>query len=96
MLVGGNTDYAALENNLNVAKKKIKPEGTEVVRLQPMANIHLPGSLSDYYTTSGNLGFIYILEGIALMILVIAWFNYINLSTAGALKRQKRSVSAKS
>jgi putative ABC transport system permease protein len=89
LLVRENTDYLKLETNLNTAKNKVKPEVAAVARLQPMANIHLPESLSDYYTTSGNLGFIYILEGIALLILVIAWFNYINLSTAGALKRAK-------
>ncbi len=89
LLTNEGIDYVSLENKLNEAKKKVKPEATELVRLQPMQNIHLAKSLSDYYTTFGNLGFLYILEGIALLILVIAWFNYINLSTASAIKRAK-------
>jgi putative ABC transport system permease protein len=32
---------------------------------------------------------VYILSGIAGLVLLIAWFNYVNLSTAGALKRAK-------
>ncbi len=89
LLVKDGTDFKDLENKLNDAKKKVRPDATEIARLQPMANIHLPRSFSDYYTTAGNLGFIYTLQGIALLILAIAWFNYINLSTAGAIKRAK-------
>ncbi len=83
------SDYKALETKLNAEKKKQRPDDAQLVRLQPMANIHLAESLSDYYATSGSLQFVYILEGIAGLILLIAWFNYINLSTAGALKRAK-------
>jgi putative ABC transport system permease protein len=83
-------DHKALESNLNAEKKKQLPDETQIlVRLQRLENTHLAESLSDYYSTSGSLSFIYILEGIAGLILVIAWFNYINLSTAGALKRAK-------
>ncbi|NOT73901.1 MAG: FtsX-like permease family protein [Cyclobacteriaceae bacterium] len=89
LLTGENANYLALESKLNEAIKKANSDQQEIARLQPMANIHLPESLSDYYTTSGNLSFLYILEGIAIMILVIAWFNYVNLSTASALKRAK-------
>lgn len=83
------TDYRSLEEKLNAEKKKLRPDDMEAARLQPLTNMHLAESLSDYYTTSGSLSFIYILEGIAALILIIAWFNYINLSTAGALKRAK-------
>ncbi len=89
VIIKQGTDYKNLENKMTEAKKKVRPASTDIVRLQPMRNVHLPESLSDYYTTSGNLKFLYVLEGIAVLILVIAWFNYINLSTAGALKRAK-------
>ena len=83
-------DYKKLESSINAEKKKQLPDETQTfVRLQRLENTHLAESLSDYYSTSGSLSFIYILEGIAGLILVIAWFNYINLSTAGALKRAK-------
>jgi putative ABC transport system permease protein len=82
-------DYKALETKFNAYKKKIKPEDESIFLLQPAKNIHLAASLDDPYRTSGSLGFVYLLSGIAGLILLIAWFNYVNLSTAGALKRAK-------
>ena len=89
LLLNNTADYRSFESKLNEVKKKLRPEAEEIIRLQPMTSMHLPSSLSDYYRTSGNLKFIYILQGIAVLILVIAWFNYINLSTASAMKRAK-------
>ena len=89
LLLNNNANYLSFESKLNEVKKKLRPEAEEIIRLQPMTSMHLPSSLSDYYRTSGNLKFIYILQGIAILILVIAWFNYINLSTASAMKRAK-------
>ncbi|CAN5148948.1 ABC transporter permease [soil metagenome] len=83
------TNHLELEVKLTEAKKKVRPNAEDIIRLQPVKNMHIAESFSDYYTTFGNLAFLYILEGIALLILVIAWFNYVNLSTAGALKRAK-------
>ncbi|MCX6214274.1 ABC transporter permease [Spirosoma sp.] len=78
-----------LAAKLNVYNKKVQPESETVFMLQPATNLHLAASLSDRFQTSGSLGFMYLLSGIAGLILLIAWFNYINLSTAGALKRAK-------
>jgi putative ABC transport system permease protein len=89
LLLNNTADYRSFESKLNEVKKKLRSEAEEIIRLQPMTSMHLPSSLSDYYRTSGNLKFIYILQGIAVLILVIAWFNYINLSTASAMKRAK-------
>jgi putative ABC transport system permease protein len=86
---GVQADYQALAGKLNALKKKLKPEDESTFLLQPATNLHLAASLSDLYRTSGSLGFVYLLSGIAGLILLIAWFNYINLSTAGALKRAK-------
>ncbi|MFD2571059.1 ABC transporter permease [Spirosoma soli] len=82
-------DYKALEVKFNALAKKRDPKEDNQFLLQPAANMHLASSLNDPYQTSGSLGFVYLLSGIAGLILVIAWFNYINLSTAGALKRAK-------
>ncbi|WP_338875206.1 ABC transporter permease [Spirosoma sp. SC4-14] len=84
-----NTDYRALVAKFNAFSKKIRPEDERVFLLQPARNIHLAASLNEPYRTTGSLGFVYLLSGIAGLILLIAWFNYINLSTAGALKRAK-------
>lgn len=82
-------DVIGLERKINAFKKKADPDDDDQIRLQPVANMHLGASLGDTFTTYGNLKFIYLLTGIAILILVIAWFNYVNLSTAGSLKRAK-------
>ncbi|MDJ1499550.1 ABC transporter permease [Xanthocytophaga agilis] len=88
-LLQEDADYKKVEQKINTLNKQLRPTDQEILRLQPAENIHLAQSLNDYYITTGNLGFIYLLGGIAILILFIAWFNYINLSTAGSLKRAK-------
>lgn len=83
------SNASALESKINTLKKKLDPEDKSKFVLQPMANVHLGSSMDDPYQTSGSLSFVYLLGGIAILILVIAWFNYINLSTAASLKRAK-------
>lgn len=82
------TSIPVLEDRFNQIRKKLStnPDGVQF-RLQPFANIHLASSLSDTYQTTGNLKYIYILSLIAILILAIAWFNYVNLSTATIFKR---------
>ncbi|WP_031527433.1 ABC transporter permease [Dyadobacter crusticola] len=82
-------DYAAFEKKVNALKQKLNPEDKSRFVLQPLADIHLGSSMDDAYPTSGSLSFVYLLGGIAILILGIAWFNYINLSTAASLKRAK-------
>ena len=86
---GIRADYEALAAKFNAFKKKATPKDESTFLVQPATNLHLAASLSDIYRTSGSLGFVYLLSGIAGLILLIAWFNYINLSTAGSLKRAK-------
>ena len=87
-LFNDGTDTKALEQKLTTfrtASKRDKDGGE--FRLQPFAHIHLAATLNDTYQTTGNLKYVYMLAAIAFLILLIAWFNYINLSTANALKR---------
>lgn len=84
-----NTNASTLALKVNELKKKVNPEDENVFILQPLAEVHLASSFDDRLLHTGNLGFVYLLGFVALMILVIAWLNYINLSTAGALKRAK-------
>jgi len=56
---------------------------------EPLKNIHLKSEISDNFETAGNLTIIYILLGIALLVLFIALINYVNLSTARSMKRAK-------
>lgn len=87
-LLNEGSDYKKLEQKLTTLRTELKKDKDGVIfRLQPLANVHLPSSFSDTYQTSGNLKYVYILGVIAMLILTIAWFNYINLSTANSLKR---------
>lgn len=83
------SDRFQLEGKLNELKKKLDPSSEEKIMLQPLKHMHLAESLSDNKIHTGNLGFVYLLSGLAILILVIAWFNYVNLSTAAALTRAK-------
>lgn len=56
--------------------------------LQPMKEIYLYSDLT-YDTDNGSGKIVYFLLIIALLILVISWINYINLSTARAMERAR-------
>lgn len=55
--------------------------------LQPLTSIHLHSDLDYEIGTKGNIKAVYIFSAIALLILVIACINYMNLYTARSLKR---------
>lgn len=57
--------------------------------LQPLSSIHLYSDLIQEARVNGNGRTVYFLMIIAFFILVIAWVNYINLSTARAVERAK-------
>ena len=56
--------------------------------LEPYTRIHLY-SPYDGFEANSNITYIYIIAGIALLVLVIACFTYINLSTARSMERAK-------
>lgn len=83
-----NADYVKVEDKLNNLRKiHDKDSDGSIFRLQPFAEVHLASSLNDKAPHSGDVKYVYMLLGIAFLILLIAWFNYINLSTASAIKR---------
>lgn len=56
---------------------------------QPMEDIHLYSNLNSEIEANGNITFIYIFSAIALIILIIACINYMNLATARATNRAR-------
>lgn len=79
----------ATEEKFNQLLKTLSTGSTDQIRLQPVRYQHLGSSVTDSLSTFGNLGFVYLMSGIASLILLIAWFNYVNLSTALVSKRSK-------
>ncbi len=57
--------------------------------LQNVQKIHLYGKLNFELSSNGDIKYIYIFGAIALFILLIASFNYMNLATARSMKRAK-------
>jgi putative ABC transport system permease protein len=60
------------------------------IYLQPLKDIHLNPSITQYFTKNpANPKYLFIFGSIAFLIILIAAFNYMNLSTAQASKRAK-------
>jgi putative ABC transport system permease protein len=59
------------------------------LHIQSVADIHLHSHLDDEIEVNGNINNVYMMGVIGLFIVLIACFNFINLSTARATKRAK-------
>lgn len=57
--------------------------------LQPVADIHLKSNLLSEAETNGSEREVLFLSIIGVFILIIAWINYVNLSTAKSMERAK-------
>ena len=81
---------AALNQKLNAfMKKEMAGQGADIqFFLEPFMGIHLHSEYSGF-EPNNNIKYIYILEGVALLTLIIACFTYINLSTARSVERAK-------
>ncbi len=85
--------YAAarIEHDLGKSWNDYKKAGNGYVyRLQPLTSIHLdPTNLEWTITPSGNQKYVYVLSFIALLIVVIACINFMNLATARSAERAR-------
>jgi putative ABC transport system permease protein len=87
-LLNEGADYQAFEKKMtNLRRELQKEKDATIFRIQPASEIHLASSFSDKLLHTGNVKYVYMLMGISFLILLIAWFNYINLSTANSMKR---------
>ena len=87
-----DTDPKKLESKLPDIVQKYSPDLAERNRrdelaLQPLESIHLYSNLAEEAEPNGTARTVYTLALIAVFILIIAWVNYINLSTAKAMER---------
>lgn len=88
-------DTAAVMSKMQVPYEKANAERlagrgvTHKVGLQPIASIHLTQGIDGEPTPTGNQETIYFFVLIAVFILLIAWVNYMNLSTARAIERAR-------
>ena len=57
--------------------------------LQPLTSIHLYSNIRGEFESNGSIVYVMVFSGVAVLILLIACFNHVNLSTALYTKRQK-------
>ncbi|MBT1685773.1 ABC transporter permease [Dawidia soli] len=95
VLLRDQADVAALSDKLNrlVAKEvagDIQGEGNYVrYNFLPLPDIRLRSDMDNEEVPVGNLQYVYIFGFVALLVLIIACINYINLATARATDRAR-------
>jgi putative ABC transport system permease protein len=75
----------------------IREEGEELKRfnagmtftLMPISDIHLDSDFIGEFKANGDRETVYFLTVVAILILVIAWINYVNLATAKSIERAR-------
>lgn len=90
VLLKPNADPAKLTAKITTYFHKTNPSSEDQrTYLQPLSEMHLAPSFSYPYQTFGNLTIVLVFLCVSILILVIAWVNYINLSTAQSLNKAK-------
>ncbi len=92
ILLAPNADPKALEAKFPVMIEKYKDYGASYKRvylLQPIKDIHLYSHLRFEPEVNGSAETVKFLSIIALFVLILAWVNYINLSTSRSMTRAK-------
>lgn len=89
-----DADPLALQAKIPAIVDKYKPSNKErnaqdVMILQPLRSIHLKSALAEEPESNGDERIVNFMTLIGVFVLVIAWINYINLSTAKAMERAK-------
>jgi len=90
LLLKDEASFSTLQAKLPAfMKKEMAGQGASVnFFLEPFLRIHLYSEYGSFEPTT-SISYIYILAGVALLILVIACSTYINLSTARSIERAK-------
>lgn len=95
LLLKPGTNFQALEAKFT---SLIEEQASEIMKhygvafflkLQPLLDIHLTSHFMQELETNGHKDTVRYLSIIALFIIIMAWVNYINLSTARSLTRAK-------
>ncbi|WP_221392368.1 ABC transporter permease [Dyadobacter sp. NIV53] len=79
-----------LQKAMGVTLSEFRKSGNDIgLYLQPLTEIHLYSSASYDLGNSGDIKYVYIFGAVAIIMLLIACINFMNLSTAGASKRAR-------
>jgi putative ABC transport system permease protein len=80
---------AFIDRHMNQSPNAAKPSSWTSLFLQPLTDIHLHSHLDSEEEANGNINNVYMMGVIGMFIVLIACFNFVNLSTARASKRAK-------
>ncbi len=95
LLLTENTDVPALEAKFDqLITASLGPVlnaigGKMRFYLQPLTDIHLYSDFAVDIQQPGDISYVYLFSGVALLLLLIAGFNFINLTTARAIRRAR-------
>ena len=90
LLLAPGTDLPAFNRKLNNKSIEMKPKiGDARYVAEPIKTIHLYSNKTYEPEPNGSAKVVYFLAIIAVFIIVIAWVNYVNLSTARAVERAR-------
>jgi putative ABC transport system permease protein len=79
-----------LEAMLHITAQQMQQQGSYFrYHLMPVTDIHLHSNKSYEFEPGGNISYVYVFSVIAILILVIACVNFMNLSTARSASRAK-------
>jgi putative ABC transport system permease protein len=80
---------AFIDKYMGEPESPVKPSSWTNLFLQPLTFIHLHSRLDYEIETNGSITHVYIMGAIGIFLILIACFNFINLSTARAITRAK-------
>jgi putative ABC transport system permease protein len=94
LLLNDNSSASKLEEKFPAFVNKYiisnpQADGKQNIHLQPLTAIHLHSDMVGELGVNGDIVYIYVFAGVAIFILLIACFNFTNLSTARSLTRAK-------
>jgi len=92
ILLNKGIDTEVFANKIQPIADQVFPPKDNIrttLNLQPIPDIHLHSRLQDELKPNSNALSLYFLVAIAVVLLVIAWINYINLATSRAVQRAK-------
>lgn len=94
VLMKPGTDILKFENKINrwyAEFVKAESEKPYQFEFQRMKNMYLHSEFEKYQSVKGSIKNMYILSGVALLLLIIACVNFVNLSTARAVERLRET-----
>jgi len=95
ILLNENADAKKLEAKLPAYVTKREGEELKkfnsgmIFHLMPVGDIHLDSDFIGEFKPNGSRDTVYFLSVVAALIIIIAWINYINLSTAKSVERAR-------